>query len=207
MYVVSTVRSGGTAFCLRLALDNNITYGGELNPSLLNPAPLGVSNNPYINVKQLYHETGVQPEFTPTSFLDALRNVSSPDVVYLLPVRFSLGFMENADFYLVRRNVMNIFRSMVNYQLQMFNSDNANSRDSFRSMMLQTITEIKALSVLLRFCYDNQKNITWYEDQFSRDTEYVLYNQWSMYSNFELLIKEHLESTNFKELYPNIVYD
>lgn len=195
MYVVSTFRSGGTAFCLKHAFDNKLTYGGELDPLFINA--FGKTNaKAFVNYKSFYHETGVQPTYTARGFVEQWKNLNDPNTVYLLPASQGIPFLRNASHVITRKNIRKMIASFINYNLKASNfvSTSSNTQYIYSSLYAAVQRELQLLACMLDYCNMNDKPITWYEDNFDRDTEYALYNKWDQKKNFEKAIEFFLQN-------------
>jgi hypothetical protein len=205
MYALATQRSGGTAFCLNYAFEHNIEYGGELTLPFVNPGT-PTTENPFVNLKQLYHETGIQPTYTMDEFLTNMSELKNPSKIFLVTVPLGIYLIEDADFLISRKNIKNISASFVNYTLKI--SPEVGQIDGYVDISQafnRSTGDLKALAVMLQHCKNTGKQMTWYEDHFNRTTEYTLYNNWSQKARFETLIDRHIESIDFQGLNENII--
>ena len=204
MYVVATARSGATAFCLNYAFEHGIEYGGELSVQFVNPG-MDTPGNPYINTKQATHETGIQPTYTPNEFLSNVSELKNPSKIFLVPAIHGAHLLADADFYMTRKNVYNIFKSRMNFLLKTSPQDMQGSIGSLSPIFYRNVMELRALVVMLQYCKNNDKQVTWYEDTFTRDTEYTYLDAWENRNEFLGGLQAHVSSIDFEYLNPNII--
>lgn len=166
MYIVGTQRSGSTAFAIHKALEAGIPFRGELSLRYVVQQP-----STRINFKRLFHETGIQPDYTLSEYMLQLEGIDSTDSMYLLNAASSVPNMwSNASAFITRKNFRNILKSQANYLIKN-NPIAGQERDVRLLTMDMTVTAISAC-LLLKYCNDHQKEITWYEDVFDRVTVY-----------------------------------
>ncbi len=199
MYVVSTQRSGATAFCINHAFQNNMEYGGDLHALHCN-AFLPEFQNDFIEQKKTFHETGIQPSFDPLKTCQAWADIMNPQKIYMVPA-FNVGVYNNASFFITRKNVRNLIKSIVNYRIKA-----SRPRPIIPTGVFNTLVhDLTVMAIMLTYCKENNKTITWYEDVFTRDTEYTFYNDWYGRGEFEFLIDNYLAKSILHDIHPDLI--
>lgn len=174
MYVVGSSRSGSTAFTIHKALEAGIPYRGELAPAhVIRPFE---KDSQRVSFKRQYHETGVQPDYTSSEYLMHWENINSPSSMYLVnPSASSPAVWNNACAYITRKNFRNMLKSSCNYLIKNNPFPYDRAPDYLRFHIMATAV---GAALLLQFCTERQKEITWYEDILDRNTEYSYYDSY-----------------------------
>lgn len=205
MYVVSTLRSGATAFCIDYAFNNNLTFQGELSPKYIRAGTItGLGAD--TNTKQQFHETGFQPTYSPEQFCNHINNLNSPNDLYLLNVAEHTTALPGASFYLTRKDIKASFQSLLNYFLKVTaSSENQLQSKSFFFFKQITPILVSNYATLLQFCKDNNKQITWYEDVYDRQTVYEFYEAWTQKDAFDQYVASIVNTVDWSSLNPEII--
>lgn len=174
MYIVGTARSGSTAFTIHKALEAGVPYKGEINYT---PAIVGATTSRSI-WKRDFHETGIQPSYTVTEYLDAWANLSDPNSMYLVnAIAGDISVWGGAAAYITRKNVRNAMISHANHVIKNYYGSTPIVRPfHFVKQLLER--NMISTCLLLKFCADNNKTITWYEDVFEKNTTYTAFEEW-----------------------------
>ena len=198
MFIVSAVRSGGTAYAIAKAAEMGIPFGGDLNYTQIAAAS---STQP--NIKALYHETGIGHTFTPSEYVNIHLNLDTPAFMYLVPANvYNIADWDKAQAYVCRRNIKNIARSVYCYTTKV----NKDKRIVFQGEMFPAIMRaLMGAACLLEYCKQRNKPVTWYEDVFDVSTEYKDYNESPYFAQMDPLIDKFLSEVNFQQINPNIV--
>jgi hypothetical protein len=201
MYIVGTARSGSTAFTIHKALEAGIPFKGEINYS---PAVVG-TNTTRPNWKRDFHETGIQPTYTMAEFLAAWANLSDPNSMYLVnALNCDVGAWGGATAYITRKNIRNSLRSHANHVIKNYYGSTPTVRP-FHFVRPLIERNLISTCLLLKFCADNNKTITWYEDVFEKETTYTAYNEWPHKVELEAFIDGLITEFRPELLNQNIV--
>lgn len=197
MYVVGCPRSGSTALAIHKALEANIPFRGELAPMYI----LQGSEH-RLNFKRTYHETGVQPDYSLSEYLMHWENINSPSSMYLLNIGSSPAMWGNASAYIARKNFRAMFVSSANYLLK----NNPFPEERPVHLLRQQITfNAVGTCIFLKYCAEHQKEITWYEDIFDRETEYTFYNNYAHKEELDECIEGLVQELRPELLNQNII--
>lgn len=150
MIVCSLPRCGATKFCLDLEAKTNLPFVGELNPMYIDSC-----ND--INVKQPYHETSFQPQYSQHTYLDALVN---PDDHIVLVNQSPHLYVDRADYVMLRKNMHDAFISLANFFLL--------CRPYLRGdgVIQHLYISFHSLYGVLVYLNKYTKPVVWYEDYF-----------------------------------------
>jgi hypothetical protein len=198
MYIVGSPRSGSTAYAIHKSIEQNVPFRGELTQIYVLQPPTN-----RINYKRMFHETGVQPDYTLSEYMMHWENILSPASLYLInSVTSTPRDWGDAIAYITRKNFRNILKSGANYLIK--NNPFSAERDCHFLQQQMTFAAIGTCT-LLKYCNDHQKEITWYEDVFDRDTEYTFYDGYTLHSDLENHIEGLIQELRPELLNQNIV--
>ena len=147
MIVCSLPRCGATKFCLDLQAKTNLKFVGEMHP-------VHIENN----VKALTHETNFQTNFTRDSFADILHDHSKHIV---LVNQHSYLLANQADVFILRRNMRDAALSLVNYLFKVYPNLKPNGIRFNIGLMYNDYV------ALTSYLDKYQKEVVWYEDYFN----------------------------------------
>lgn len=147
MIVCSLPRCGATRFCLDLEKKSGLTFVGELHPIHIES-----------DRKAQTHETRFQTNFTPSDFADLLHDHSKH---IILVNQHSYLLANQADAFILRKNMREAALSLVNYMMKMYPELKPNA---LRFNIAQMYNDYRALIAYLN---KYQKDIIWYEDYYN----------------------------------------
>lgn len=199
MFVVGSVRSGSTAFAISKALELQVPYAGDLSyTSVHNP----VASPFRINAKDKFHEVGYNPSFTISEYVTSTQNLDDPTRMYLLPANLTVTHCWNdAVGYITRRNIKNIARSLFCY-MQKVNANRAPSEGEMFSFIERSLI---GATLLLEYCKQANKQMTWYEDVFDVQTTYTTWETTPYKASLEARIDKLLQELDPQSINPNII--
>lgn len=153
MLVVSLPRSGATKYCMDLSEQTGLPFVGDMNPG--NIVEYGAW---WAKIKQNAHETKHDQSISISDYLDVLHN---REKYVILANTGNHLLLPMADKIILRRNVVNTFRSICNYWLKMAPEMNV------KTLLDLTVNPMVAHSKLLyKYVQNNASNVVWYEDYF-----------------------------------------
>lgn len=201
MYIVGTARSGSTAFTIHKALEAGIPFKGEINYI---PAIAG-ANSTRPNWKRDFHETGIQPSYTLAEYLDSWANISDPNSMYLVnAVGGDVSVWGGAAAYITRKNIRNSLLSHANHVIKNYYGSAPTPRQ-FHFVRQLVERNLITTCLLLKFCANNNKTITWYEDVFEKNTTYAALDEWEHKALLMTAIDEMIAEFRPELLNQNIV--
>ena len=154
MLVVSLPRSGATKYCMDLAEQTGLRFVGDMNPG--NIIEYGAW---WAKIKQNAHETKHDQSISVADYLDVIDNKQNYIILantgnhLLLPM---------ADKIILRRNLVNTFRSVCNYWLKM------TPEMTMTTLLDLTVNPLVANTKLIyEYIKKDSSNVVWYEDYFN----------------------------------------
>lgn len=146
MIICSLPRCGATKYCQDLESKTGLEFIGELHPMYIGE-----------NAKARVHETLFQPTFTPKEFAHYIKNNKHYIILVNQNPCIMLPF---ADRIIIRKNMLDAFKSQANFLLKMYPSIKANV---LLNLVKQSMTDYKGLIA----CVDNNfYDLVYYEDYY-----------------------------------------
>ena len=197
MIVVSVPRSGGTKFCLDLSEKTNLPFFGELIIEHVDSYPAKLLD--IGKIKRQRHEAGVnsQKEYTAEQFMTCLNK--HKDHIILANTE-ALGLYPFADYFLLRRNPINHFKSWYCWTLK-------DVPEQALPIIVPNYIKFlyKNIASILDYCYYNGIEITWYEDLYDRETGYSGYDSRPDYIDPQL--EETLSDYDIHAKYARVIQE
>ncbi len=154
MLVISLPRSGGTKYCMDLSQELGLPYVGDMNPG--NIIEYGAW---WAKIKQDVHETQHDQSISLSEYIQVLNNKEQYVILantgnhFLLPI---------ADKIILRRNLVNTFRSVCNYWLKVIPDMN------IQTLLGMTVNPLVINAKLMyEYIKRDSSNVVWYEDYFN----------------------------------------
>ncbi len=207
MYVVSTARSNSTEFCLKYSFDNNKQFMGELTYAINNPLKPDAIGAPFVNIKQEFHETGIQPTYTIPNLVTNWSNISDPNTLSLIRVVDNMPLYDNAAFLITRKNIREQLLSMVNYRLKVFVGITGSSIITVNTFNMMNLCSVLMthVCVLLQYAKVYSREITWTEDFSTPSTLYPYIDAWENKTEFLILLDRQLAKIDFASFNNQII--
>ena len=206
MYVVSTPRSNSTEFCLKYSFDNNKQYMGELTYAISNPLKTDAQGAPFVNRKQQFHETGVQPTYTIPTLVTTWSNLNDPNTLSLIRVNDNMPLYDNAAFLITRKNVREQLLSIVDFRFKVFTGmSNISTPVDALAMINFCSLVIIQICILLQYAKVYSREITWTESFSSPSTNYSFLDAWVNKVEFLTLLDRQIAKIDFTSLNDQII--
>lgn len=207
MYVVSTPRSNSTEFCLKYSFDNNKQYMGELTYGISNPFKIDAQGSPFVNRKQQFHETGIQPTYSIPDLVTNWVNINDPNTLSLIRANDNMPLYNNATFLITRKNIREQLISMVDYRFKVLAGISGGSvitEDTFSVINLCSAV-MTYVCVLLQYAKVYSRDITWTEDFSTPSTTYPHIDTWENKAEFLILLDRQIAKIDFTSLNDQII--
>ena len=179
---------------------------GELTYAISNPLKTDAQGAPFVNRKQEFHETGVQPTYTIPALVTTWSNLNDPNTLSLIRVNDNMPLYDNAAFLITRKNVREQLLSMIDFRFKVFSgiSNQSIPADAFTMINFCSIV-ITQICVLLQYAKVYSREITWTEDFSTPSTNHSFIDTWEHKVEFITLLDRQLAKIDFTSLNNQIV--